>query len=188
MPVRPSEALVGILRRCCFRSHIRLRVRTAWYGCTLMVWSNNSQDSTWTPCDARTRIVRVLHWNLQCFSYPVGLVRGPCGTRKGAVRHPYWHVRKLTQPEFAKIPHGRRNWLYGTHVSPLRSLHGLFTGCLRPLNPYGPCKLIMNALKLYWPRTGRQNSYGPRVWTYDFCSKRPLNSPGVWCDWGITPR
>ena len=58
----------------------------------------------------------------------------------------------------------------------------------------------MHALKLYGPRTGRQNSYGaargpcgPREWTYDFCSKQPVNSPwtartgpGVWCDWGIS--
>ena len=42
----------------------------------------------------------------------------------------------------------------------------------------------MHALKLYGPRTGRQNSYGaargpcgPREWTYDFCSKQPGNSP-----------
>ena len=38
----------------------------------------------------------------------------------------------------------------------------------------------MHALKLYGPRTGRQNLYGtarrPR-WTYDFCSKQPGNSP-----------
>ena len=40
------------------------------------------------------------HGNLECFSCPTGLVRGPCGTNKG--------VRELTQPEFAKIPHGRR--------------------------------------------------------------------------------
>ena len=43
----------------------------------------------------------------------------------------------------------------------------------------------MLALKLYGPRTGRQNSYGaargpcgPREWTYDFSSKQPGNSPG----------
>ena len=41
----------------------------------------------------------------------------------------------------------------------------------------------MHALKLYGPRTGRQNSYGaarspcgPREWTYDFCSNQPGNS------------
>ena len=41
--------------------------------------------------------------------------------------------------------------------------HGLFTGCLWYLNPYGVRKLIMHALKLYGPRAGRQNLYGG-VW------------------------
>ena len=62
--------------------------------------------------------------------------------------------------------------------------HGLFTGLLQYLNPYGARKLIMHALKPYGSRTGRQNSYGaargpcgPREWTYDFCSEQPGNSP-----------
>ena len=149
-----------------------------------MVWSNNSQDSMGTPCGARTGIVRAQHGNLQCFSYPTGPVRGPCGTRKGAVRQPYGHVRELTQPELAKLPHGRRIWPYGARTGLLRAPQGLFTDCLESLNPYGARKLIMHALKLYGPRTGRQNSYGPaqgpcgpREWTYDFCSKQPGNSP-----------
>ena len=126
------------------------------------------------------------HGNLQCFSYHTGPVRGPCGTRKGAVRQPYGHVRELTQPESAKLPHGRRIWPYGVRTGPLRTPQGLFTGCLQSLDPYGARKLIMHALKLYEPRTGRQNSYGaargpcgPREWTYDFCSKHPGNSPGT---------
>ena len=158
--------------------------RTIWHYCTLMVWSNNSQDSMGTPCGARAGIVRAPHGNLQCFSYPTGPVRGPCGTRKGAVRQPYGHVRELTQPELAKLPHGRHIWLYGARTGPLRAPQGLFTGCLESLNPYGARNLIMHALKLYGPRTGRQNSYGaargpcgPREWTYDFCSKQPGNSP-----------
>ena len=154
-----------------------------------MVWLNNSHDSTGTPCGARAGIVRAPYGNLQCFSYPTGAVRGPCGTRKGAVRRPYGHARELTQPELAKIPHGRRILPYGAErgrTGPVRGPHGLFTGCLKSLNPYGARKLIMHALKLYGPRTGRQNSYGaargpcgPREWTYDFCSKQPVNSPGT---------
>ena len=57
-------------------------------------------------------------------------------------------------------------------------------GCLQYLNPYGACKLIMHALKLYGPSTGRQNLYlaalgpcGPRECTCDFCSKQPGHSP-----------
>ena len=158
--------------------------RTIYHDCTLMVWSNNSQDSMGTLCGAHTGIVQAPHGNLQCFSYPTGPVRGPCGTRKGAVRQPYGHVRELTQPELAKHPRGRRIWLYGARTGPLWALQGLFTGCLQFLNPYGARKLIMHALKLYGPRTGEQNSYGaargpcgPREWTYDFCSKQPGNSP-----------
>ena len=111
-----------------------------------MVWLNNSQDSRGTPCDARTGIVRAPHGNFQCFSYPTGPVRGPCVTRKGVVRRPYGHTRELAQPALAKIPHGRRIWPYGARTHPLRSPHGLFTGCLRYLNSYGARKLIMHAL------------------------------------------
>ena len=66
----------------------------------------------------------------------------------------------------------------------IRTPHGLFKGCLGSQNPYRARKLIMHALKLYGPRTGRQNSYGaargpfgPRESTYGFCSKQPGNSP-----------
>ena len=39
-----------------------------------------------TPCGAGTGIARAPHWNLECFSYPTGPVRGLCETRKGAIR------------------------------------------------------------------------------------------------------
>ena len=138
-----------------------------------MVWSNNSQDSTGTPCGARTGIVRAPHGNLPCFSYPTGPVRDPQGCRTAAVR-----TRKgIDTIRIGKTP-ARASYLA------VRAPHGLFPGCLRAQNPYGARKLIMHALKLYGPRTGRQNSYGaerdpygPREWTYDFCSKQPGNSP-----------
>ena len=111
--------------------------QAACHDCARMVWSNNSQDSTGSPCDARAGI--------------------------------------------APAPYGIFNIF---HILPLRSPHGLFTGCLQSLNPYGARKLIMHALKLYGLRTGRQNSYGAargpcgrREWTYDFCSKQSGNSP-----------
>ena len=56
--------------------------------------------------------IRAPHVNFQCFSYHTGSVWGPCGTRKRAVGHPCGHVRELTQPELAKIPHGHRIWPY----------------------------------------------------------------------------
>ena len=81
-------------------------------------------------------------------------------------------------------------------MGPLRSPHGLFMGCLQFLNPYGACKLIMHALKLYGPvRRGKicTSPYGARarvqaLWVdvWFFCSKQPGNSPGVWCDWDIS--
>ena len=112
------------------------------------------------------------------------ILRDPCGTRKGAVRHPNGHVRELIQTELTKIPHGHRIWPYGARMGSLRSPHALFTGCLGSQNPYWARKLIMHALKLYGPLTGRLNSYGaargrcgPCEWTHDFCSKQPGNSP-----------
>ena len=160
-----------------------------------MVWSTNSQDSIGSPCGARTGIVRAPHGNHQCFSYPTGPVRGPCGTRKGAIRQSCGDARELTQPELAKLPHGRRIWPYGPRTGPLRAPQGLFMGCLQYLNPYGARKLIMHALKLYGPRTGRQNLYGaaraPWVdvrFLFKTAREQPVRGPGVWCDWGISPR
>ena len=120
LPVRPSDAPVGILHRCCSRGHIRLRARTVWHGCTLMVWSNNSQDSTGTPCGARTGIVRAPHGNLPCFSYPTGPVRDPQGCRTAAVR-----TRKgIDTIRIGKTP-ARASYLA------VRGPYGPRTGCSR---------------------------------------------------------
>ena len=110
------------------------------------------------------------------------ILRGPCGTRRGAVWRPYGHVRELTQPELAKIPHGRRIWPHGARTGPLWSPHGLFMGCLWSLNLYRARNLIMHALKLYGPRMGRQNSCnaarGPRV-DIRFLFKTARMGPGI---------
>ena len=111
----------------------------------------------------------------KCFSYPTGSVKGPYGTCKSAVWHPYRQVRELTQPEFAKIPHGRRIWPYGAVWAP----HGLFMGWLQSLNPYRARKLMMHALKLYGPRTGRQNSYRASVGPVSGHTIFVQNSPGT---------
>ena len=146
-----------------------------------MVWSNESQYSTWNPCVARTGVVRAPHGNLKCSSYPKGSVRCPCGTPKGAVRHPYSHVRELTQPEFAKIPHGRRMWPYGVRMGPVQAPHGLFTGYLWSPNPCGARKLIMHALKLYGEAKFAQRRTGPiqAPWVeVRFLFKTALEQPG----------
>ena len=101
--------------------------RTAQHSCTLMVWSNDSQDSTGVPYDARTGTVRAPQGNLQCFSYPMGPVRGPCRTRKGAVRHPCGHVRELIQPKSTKIRHGHHIWQYGPRTGCSRAVWDLKT-------------------------------------------------------------
>ena len=111
------------------------------------------------------------------------------GTRTGQVRDPQGclvaplRIRKGIDTSIIGKNPARASYLtVRARMGPFRSPHGLFTGCLWSLNPYGSRKLIMHALKLYGPRTGRQNSYGaarglcgPREWTYSFCS----NSPGT---------
>ena len=113
------------------------------------------------------------------FSYPTGLVRGPCGT---LMRHPYQLVRELTQPELAKIPHSRRIWPCGARTGHLRSPHRLFTGCLGYVNPYGARKLIMHALRLYGTHTGgkiRTAPLGARVGPVSGRAIFVENSPGT---------
>ena len=58
--------------------------RTAWHGCTLTVWSNDSQDSTGAPYDARTGIVMAPQGNLQF----IHILRDPYGARAGHARVP----------------------------------------------------------------------------------------------------
>ena len=146
---------------------------TAWHVCILMVWLNNSQDSTGIPCNACTGIVRAPQGNLQCFSYPTGPVPDLQGCCTAPLR-----TRKGIDTTIVGKNLARASCLA------VQAPHGLFTDCLQSQNPYGARKLVMRALKLYGPRTGRQNSYGavwgpcgPREWTYDFCSKQPGNSP-----------
>ena len=148
------------------------------------------------PHGPRVGVVRAPHGNLKCSSYPTGPVRDPQGCRTAPLR-----ARKgIDTTRICKHP-ARASHVAarGPYTGPVWSPHGLFTGYLWSLNPYGSRKLIMHALKPYGPRTGRHNSYGaardpygPREWTYGFCSKQSGNSPrttraapGVWCDGGI---
>ena len=72
---------------------------------------------------------------------------------------------------------------YGARTGPLWSPHGLFTGCLRSLNPYGTRKLIMHVLWGGKIRMAPQGTHapgvnpGPQEWTDNVCSKQPGNSP-----------
>ena len=106
----------------------------------------------------RRRIFNVFH-----------ILRDPYGARAGPARVPTAPLRTRKGINTTRIG---KNPARASYFA-VRSPHGLFTGCLKYLNPYGARKLLMHALKLYGPRTGRQNSYGaahgPREWTYDFC-------------------
>ena len=121
----------------------------------------------------RTEIINVFH-----------ILRDPYGARAGPARVPYGSLADTQGNWHNQNWQNSRTGVVFGRTGPLRAPQGLFTGCLQYLNPYGARNLIMHALKLYGPRTGRQNSYGaargpcaPREWTYDFCSKQPGNSP-----------
>ena len=118
---------------------------------------------------SRTGIFNVFH-----------ILRDPYGARAGPARVSYgtltdtkgnWHNRNWHK--------SRTGVLYGRTV-PARAVHGLFTISKPVRGPwaYNAC------IKTLGARTGRQNSHGaargscgPRLWTYDFCSKQPMNSP-----------
>ena len=116
---------VGIPYRCCSRGHNRVG---APCGHTLMVWSNNSQDSTWTPCDIRTAVVRASHGNLRCFSYilfirdPYGPVWDPQGCRMGTLRT----RKRIDTTRIWKNP-SRASYVTVRGPYPLRAVHELFT-------------------------------------------------------------
>ena len=123
------------------------------------------------------------------------IIRAPYRARVGPLRT----RKEIDTTRICKNPERASYVAVRDPYGPLRYPHGLFMGCLRPLNPYGARKLIMHALKLYGTRTGRQNSYGaarvtygPREWTYDFCFKKKhwtaIRGSWVWCDWGIRDR
>ena len=127
----------------------------------------------WCPYGHRTGPV----WESSMFFIPYGTRAWPTRVPYGALTDTKgnWH---------------NHNWqksctgvIFG-HTGPVRAPYGPHMGCLQSLNPYGARNLIMHALKLYGPRTGRQNSYGVargsyglHEWTYDFCSKQPGNCP-----------
>ena len=142
--------------------------RTAWRGYRLTFWSNNSRDSTWTPCNARTGVVRAPQGNIQCFSNPTGPVGGSQGTLMDTYGNR--HNQNL-----------RRIWPYGTRTGPVRPPHGMFTGCVWSLNLYGARRLITSILRAQYGEATfvrrRTGPYGPREWTYHLYSKQPGNSP-----------
>ena len=109
---------------------------------------------------------------------------GPVRDPQGCRTTPLWTRKGIDTTIIGKNPAWASYLAVRGRTGPLRFPHGLFTGWLQSLNLDGARKLIMLALKLYGPRTGRQNSYGAargpcglRECTYGFCSKQPGNSP-----------
>ena len=86
-----------------------------------------------------------------------------------------------------KIPHGRSMWSCIPYGPP----RVLFTGSLRPVNPYGIIKLAKHALKPYVQKDKICTApYGPCAGTCDSVQNSPgTTHMGPWCtwrDWGIT--
>ena len=142
-------------------------------------WHNqNWQNSRTGVVFGRTMPVRAPHGNHQCFSYPTGPVRG----RAGPARVPYGSLADTQGNWHNQNWQNSRTGVVFGRTGPLRAPQGLFTGCLQYLNLYGARKLIMHALKLYGPHTGRQNSYGAARGRAGPVSGRTIfvqNSPGT---------
>ena len=118
--LRPSEAPVGILRRCCSRGHIRLRPRTAWHVCILKVWLNNSQDCTGTPCGRRTGPARESSMFFISYGTRTGPVRDPQGCRTA----PLWTRKIIVTAMIGNNP------AWASYLA-VRDPYGTRTGCSR---------------------------------------------------------
>ena len=143
------------------------------------------------PHGPRTGILNVFHilWD------PYGAVRDPQGCRAAPLR-----TRKgIDTTRIGKNPARVSNLAVRARTGPLRSLHGLFTGCLWYLNPYGARKLMhYNACikslrapyeeaKFVRRRTGpvRAPWVGVRF-LFKTAREHPARGLGVWFDWGIS--
>ena len=194
LPVRPSdsEAAVEIFCRCCSRGHIRLR---APYGLTRLYtyglvekFAGLHGYPVLCPFGHRTGPARESSMFFISYGTRTGARAWPARVPYGALTDTQenWHNQNW-QKSRTGVVFGRT----GPARSPYGPPHGLFTGCLRYLNPYGAHKLIMHALKLYGPRTGGQNPHGARAGPLNGRTIFVQNSPGtavralgVWCDWG----
>ena len=127
LPVRPSEAPVGILRRCCSRGHIRprtdsVRLDTAVHlrFCRMIRRTQRVPRAmpVWVLYGPRTGIFNVFH--ILCAGPArAPYLRVPCGTlrtRKGIVT-----------TRIDKNPVRASYLAEQVRTGPLRSSHGLFT-------------------------------------------------------------
>ena len=108
---------------------------------------------------SRTGISNVLHFLSDSYGARVGLATMPHATLMDTYGN--WHNQNL-QKSRTVVVCGRT-----ARACPLRSLDGLFTSCLRSLNPYGAHKLITHASVPFHSRA----PYG----LFPGCSRAVLN-------------
>ena len=117
-------------------------VRQAWHGCSLTVWLNNSQDSTWTPCDAHAGSARespMFFISYRTHMGPVQDLQGvPCVQTCKAINT----IKICKNP--ARASYVAVRGPYGPLMVPAQAVHGLF----KISKPVRARKLIMHALKL----------------------------------------
>ena len=150
---------------------------------TLMFWSNNYHD----PHGPRAVPVR----ESQMFFISYGIHTGPLRDPQGCRTAPLRARKGIDTTIICKNP-ARESYVAVLGLAgPVRIVHG----CLSSHNPCGARKLIMDASKLYGPRTGGQNSNGasraPWVdvrFLFKTAREQPVRGPGLWCDWGIRQR
>ena len=145
--------------------------RTAWHGWILMVWSNNSQDSTWSRAMPMRALYGPCTGISNVFFITYGNHTGPLLDPQGGRTVPLWTRKGIDTTIIRKNP-ARASYVAA------RGPCGPRTGCLRYLHPYGTRKLIMHALKLYEPRTGSHNSYGATRGSYGRRAVRMVINPG----------
>ena len=168
-------------------------VRLAVHLCFDQIIPRIHMDPVRCPYGRRTGPVR----ESQMFFISYGIRTGPVRDPQWCRTAPLWARKGIDTTITCKNP-ARASYValrgrHGPRTGPARAPHGLFTGCLSSLNPYGARKLIMHALKLYGPRTGGQNSYGAarapwvdvRFW-FKTAREQPVRGPGVWCASGIS--
>ena len=171
LAVRPSEVPIGILRQFCSCGHIRLR---APYGLTWLytygsieLFTGLHMDPVQCRCGHRTGPA----WESPMFFIFYGSRMGPVQEPQGCRMAP---LRTREGIDTTRICKKKRTGVVCDRTGPV---YAPYMGCLWSLNPYGACKLMMHAFKLFGPCTGRQNSYGAAPVTG--CTIFVQNSPGT---------
>ena len=130
LPVRPSEAPVGILRRCCSRGHIRLG---APYGLDTAVYWWFGWIIRMTPRVPRAVPVRASYGPRTGIFNVFHILLDPYGARAGPARVPYgaltdtqgnWHNQNWQKSRTGVV--FCSTGPYGPRTGPARAVHGLF--------------------------------------------------------------